>query len=618
MPVQRVLFGRPIPHITPRRMVALLGTIALFAVFTLVFTLPNAIPEGPSLGKFAETKITLPKLPTKLPGPGKLNPFRPVAHAPPVQKNSTNGESSWHSTWNWLNPFSSSVTLDENRSLLPPLPERPAIYTYYDNTVKKDQELKDAENALLITWRRAWWAHGFRPVILSPAEAMNNPLYEQMQKLKLSEELTVELSRWLAWENMGTGMLCNYLTLPMGRQEDHLLSYLRRGEYPKLTRFEHLGDGLFVGSKADITAALKGAFENDELANAKDLISAMPKKAFSLDPFPEALAFYDVKAITEKYPKVAQEIAAAKGKGLQLLNQLIVSHLHNTWQNSFPKGIAVLKPLPEHTTSLVAPALQLANFLAQCPISPMPSSCPPNQQNCRPCVASHPMKVSTPGYYRNNSDLYTIGTVPHPYTFATMTGFRETVDITWIRRESERDPWITTLTKELAGTGASTAPRVLKFKEAVASQLGASHSLWLIAEKEIPNDLDWYFGFAIPRNMTDTGKSETPVPGPERRPKPVHDPKDGPIPAEEQNEMEQVILKKAKDIAKKRTPEEQAITGAIEAWNLGDTEAWKFARAYLARASMERSNWQDEEKKYAGGAGSEKGSGAGWGRWFDD
>ncbi|RFU25404.1 hypothetical protein B7463_g10942, partial [Scytalidium lignicola] len=599
-------------------MVALLGTIAIFAVFTLVFTLPNAIPEGPSLGKFADARISLPKLPKKLPTAGKLNPFRPVAHAPHVQNNSTNGESSWHSTWNWLNPFSSSVTLDENRSLLPPLAERPAIYTYYDHTVQKDQELKDADNALLITWRRAWWAQGFRPIILSPAEAMNNPLYEQMQKLNLPDELKVELSRWLAWENMGTGMLCNYLTLPMGPQEDNLLSFLRRGEYPKLTRFEKLGDGLFVGSKAEITAALKKTLENPELRNAKDLISAMPKKVFDLDPFPEALAFYDIQTITEKYPKVAQEIAADKPKGFQVLNQLIVSHLHNTWQNTFSSGIAVLKPIPKHTTALVAPALQLAQYLAQCPESPMPSSCPPNRPKCRPCVASHPMKVSTPGFYRNISTLYTIGAVPHPYTFATMSGFRESIDIPWIRRESERDLWITTITKELLGTGLAAAPRVIKFKEAMASSYGASHSLWIIAEKEIPHDLDWFFGFAIPRNITDTGKSETPVPGPERRPKPEHDPKDGPIPPEDEKEMEQIIFQKAKDFAKKRTSEEEMITGVIEAWNLADTEAWKFARAYLARAGMERSSWQEEEKKYAGGAGSERGKSVGWGRWFDD
>src|ERR1700712_1396219 len=137
MPVQRVLFGRPVPNIPPRRMAVLLGTIAVFAIFTLVFTLPNSIPEGPSLGKFTDHKIPLPKIPKTL-RPSILRPFRQAAHPPPVIKNSTSGEASWYSNWDWLSPFSSSVTLDENRSLLPPLIDRPPIYTYYDHTLEKD------------------------------------------------------------------------------------------------------------------------------------------------------------------------------------------------------------------------------------------------------------------------------------------------------------------------------------------------------------------------------------------------------------------------------------------------------------------------------------------------
>jgi hypothetical protein len=60
------------------------------------------------------------------------------------------------------------------------------------------------------------------------------------------------------------------------------------------------------------------------------------------------------------------------------------------------------------------------------------------------------------------------------------------------------------------------------------------------------------------------------------------------------------------------------LRGAIEAWNLADTEAWRFARAFLARSRVERLKWEEEEKKYAGGAGAERGKSEGWGRWFDD
>jgi hypothetical protein len=484
--------------------------------------------------------------------------------------------------------------------------------------LEKEHELKDAQNAILLTWRRAWWAQGFKPIILSPTDAMNNPLYAELQLLEIEPTLKIELSRWLAWENMGTGLLCHYLTLPMGAHEDSLLSYLRRGEYPKLTRFDNLGSGLFSGSKADITAAVKAALANPDLKAAKDFISAVgDPDTFEIDPHHEALAYYNEKTINDKYPKFAESINTG-AKGLQILNQLMVSHLHSTWQNMFSSGIAVLKPQPQHMSSAIEPALRLAEFLAQCPESPMPASCPPNRPRCKPCVASTPMKITTPSSYLNTSTLYTIGTVPHPYTHAMLSSFRDNIDVRWIRRESDRDPWLTSLTNQLLGTGVSGAPRVIKFKEAVASQYGKSHSLWVTAEKDLPTDLDWHFGFEIPKNATDTGKSETPVPGPERRPKPEHDPKDGPVPNEEERGKEQALLNRAKEFGRARTVDEEKLKGAIEAWNLADTEAWRFARAFLARSRVERLKWEEEESKYAGGAGAERGKSEGWGRWFDD
>ncbi|TVY25157.1 hypothetical protein LHYA1_G006484 [Lachnellula hyalina] len=621
MPVQRTLFGRPVPAISPRKIVVLLATISIFAVITLVFTLPSSIPAGPSLGKFTDHKISLPKLPKQLSTPSILNPFRPAAHAPQYPQNSTSGESKWYENWNWLSPFSSSVTLDENRSILPPLSKRYPVYTYYDHTLDKDEELKDAENELLLTWRRAWWAQGFKPIILSPAEAMNNPLYAELQQKELEPPLKTEFFRWLAWENMGSGILCNYLTLPMGTYEDPLLSYLRRGQYGathQLTRFEKLGSGIFLGDKPQITAALKAILANKELNSAKDFISAAPEDTFFVDPHHESLAYYDAQTLDDKYSKIAKSVGTAKGLGLSQLNKLMTSHLHSTWQNIFSSGIAVLKPQPAHMSAMVEPAWTLAQFLAQCAESPLPASCPPNLPRCKPCVSSTPMKVGTPPAYLNTSSLYTIGTVPHPFTFAALTSLRESIDVRWIRREMERDTWVSSLTKRTLGTGVSGAPRVIKFKEAVASDYGKAHSLWITAEKDIPHDLDWHFGFPIPKNTTDTGKSETPVPGPERRPQPVQDIQDGPVATKDEKVKETTILKKAKEFIKSRTAPEETIKGAIEAWNLADTEAWRFARAFLARSRVERLKWEDEEKKYAGGAGAERGKSEGWGRWFDD
>lgn len=55
-----------------------------------------------------------------------LNPFRQPSHPPLRQKDDEYMGTSWWADWMWLAvPFSSSITLDEDRALLPPLPLAP-------------------------------------------------------------------------------------------------------------------------------------------------------------------------------------------------------------------------------------------------------------------------------------------------------------------------------------------------------------------------------------------------------------------------------------------------------------------------------------------------------------
>ncbi|KAI9820708.1 MAG: hypothetical protein M1827_005077 [Pycnora praestabilis] len=620
MPVQRTFLGRSVPlsrRMPPRRIQLLLGVAVFFVVSILVFSIPSSLSRSAAssvedLSNSAANHLPKGKLP-KLPNLSDIHiPFRPVpAHTPPAQPNSTSGETKWYSDWKWLKPFSSSITLDENRSVLPPFRKRPPIYTFYDTSTKKDDATREAENQLLLVWRRAWWAQGFRPVVLGRAEAMNNPLYETLQTLELEPTLDLELTKWLAWGNMGTGILANWLVVPMGPYEDHLLTYLRRGEYPKLTRFEGLGSGLFTGDKAAIDDALKQALNNKELKMAKSLLEAAPRDMFDVDPDHDSIAFYDSTTITNRYQYIADKLANYGSEGLALLPQLINSHLHTTFQNSFSDGIAVLKPLPAHMTTLVEPAFQIATMLTQCPETPVVSSCPPNRPKCKPCASAHPLAVYTPKIFRNSSTLYTIGTVPHPYTMASLTAQRGNIDTRFVRRETVRDPWVTAATKELMGTGIGAAPRVIRFKEAVASEWGSAHSLWLTAEKESPQDLAWHFGFALPTKINDKGTSVTPVPGPERRPQPIVE---GPVPTREELAQEQMLLEKARAAIKSTFRPQQVIKEVVEAWNLADTEAWRFARAFAARGRMERLKWEEEEKKFFAGT---EGKGEGWGRWFD-
>ncbi len=115
-------------------------------------------------------------------------------------------------------------------------------------------------------------------------------------------------------------------------------------------------------------------------------------------------------------------------------------------------------------------------------------------------------------------------------------------------------------------------------------------------------DLEWHFGFALPFvNATKT------VPNNQS-------------PLEKDLKTQTRILDKSKDLLRKKrkkVPElDTRIKDAVEAWNLADTEAWKFVRALGARETVKRREWEAEEKKFAGGEGDE-GRGKGWGRWFD-
>ena len=127
---------------------------------------------------------------------------------------------------------------------------------------------------------------------------------------------------------------------------------------------------------------------------------------------------------------------------------------------------------------------------------------------------------------------------------------------------------------------------------------------------EFHEDVSWIFGFAVPNEAASDGHSETPVPGPERRPPP---PKvEGKIlePAEAKKEMK--LLDSCREIINRGGPKgTQKAMQVVEAWNLADTELWRFVRAFGARRRVERRKWEEEERKFAGG---EKGT---WGRWFD-
>ena len=569
----------------PHRSTALLAIIVFVALLLVIFSsssAPDVLPE--EVANVANYRPNLPSLSDL-----NLPYFRPSAHKPPPeQKNSTSGESKWFSDWSWMNPFSSSITLDENRSVLPHIPERPSVYTYYDSHNKKDKEEENSDAQLILAWRRAWYAQGFRPVVLGRGEAMRNPYYESVQKLKLDSKMEQDLFRWLAWGHMGTGLLSDLLCFPMTRYDDDMLSYLRRGAIPThITKFDKIRNCLFAGEKTKIDEAINEAIkkvteQKDGQSNDKSnsMLDLVPQDFFKVDN-PSAFAYYTSSTITSHYSGLAEHIHSTPKSGRLALVELINSHLHNTFQNAFPAGIAVLKPFPEHTTALVEPSLRLAKALIQCPAGPMPTSCPPNKPTCQTCGSGKPMRISQPTGYKNTSHLFTIGTLPHPFTLISLQQNSEEVTTSHIRRETDRDPWLKEVTKDQLKTEIGGSPRAMYFKQAVASPTAIGSSLWMTVEslpseagQALPSDLldefEWQFGFKIPRDNKADAKNEG------EKKETVQNAN----PSKEGVETEYEIIQKARDTLKSKESNRISIKDVAEAWNLADTEVWRFVRAY--------------------------------------
>ncbi|KAL4908197.1 hypothetical protein BDW74DRAFT_147035 [Aspergillus multicolor] len=585
-----------------RRSTSLLAVILFVAIAFVIFSSspkPVPVPDAVSEELSAATKY-VPKFPSL--SDLHLPTFHPPAHKPPEpQQDSSSGDSKWYSHWAWLNPFSSSITLDENRSVLPPLPIRPYIFTYYNLRKGSTREEEKADEQLLFAWRRAWYAQGFRPVVLGQAEATANPLYESIKHMELSPELEEDLFKWLAWGHMGDGLLADWLCFPMARYDDATLSYLRRGaDSDYITRFDRTHSSLLTGKKSAINAAVEKSIKKID-KSIKSMWEIVPDELLKPRQT-SSLALYDSATIRDHYHELTEKaIPSASARRLALVD-LINSHLQNTFVNSFPGGIAVLKPFAEHTTALVEPALRLAKALGQCPVSVAPSSCPPNLRNCHPCNAHKPMKISQPATYKNNTQVFTIGTLPHPFTLISLLHNSADVTTRHIRRETSRDTWLKDVTGDQIGHGLGGGPRAVLFKKFVADEPAIGTSLWMTVEslsaevgQALPSSLldefEWQFGFRIPRDSNVDAKNEG-----DAKESMQHA-----NPSEQGVEREYTIIQEARNILKKQTNNNRVnIRAVAEAWNMADTEVWRFVKAYRARSIVERKKWEEEEKGFFG------------------
>ncbi|KAF3933373.1 hypothetical protein ABW19_dt0205254 [Dactylella cylindrospora] len=549
------LLGR---RLSPIRIIVYIIILTVSITFLSSFTHVPIATE--SLGKLEDK------------GKKTFGPYMPSwggsgAHKTPEPTNSTSSTETWYAHWSWLNPFGSSENFAEGRTVLPPLKARCPIYAYYDQDAKK----AGTDNKVMLAWRRAWWAAGFEPIILSLDDAREHGAYPKVVGDKRGEKLEYNILRWLAWERMGTGLLADFRVFPMPTADDHVLPFLRRCDFGEsITRFETLGSALFAGSGPSIKSVVSNVTLWKTIPSDITSVADLAPNHFTVDSKPASLAYYSRHAVSEKYKNLAPSD----------LPGLINAHLHSNFQNRFADGIAVLNPVEPESDLFTLPAQQLAQKLAMCPESPLPTSCPPHLPQCKLCDANTRIQLSR--FYQNRTSVFTIGGIPHPLTLEGIVYDQVVHELKFIRRNSTRDVFLRTVTTEIAPHGAGPMFRAVKLKEVIAATgNGCPSSIWSTSEKGFDNaDVEWILGFTLPETIPQKPHIRQ---------------------STEEQKKQKTIIEDAKHAIVAKTTGLKRLRGAVEGWSLGDFEVWKFVTAFEGRRKSVREEWKKREKGYGKG-----------------
>ncbi|KAF3911353.1 hypothetical protein ABW20_dc0100164 [Dactylellina cionopaga] len=570
-----MLFSR---RLSPFRIIVYICLLA----FTLIFfssLSPVPIPvTTPALEKIQSGS-------KKIFGPAVPSWYGPGAHKTPEPTNGTSSTPSWYEHWSWLNPFASSKDYYESRTVLPPLPRRCPIYAYYDQDIKSSGQTH-TDDAVMLAWRRAWWAAGFEPIILNPTDAREHGLYQKVkgQIGKDHDKLEYNILRWLAWDRMGSGILSDFRIFPMPTPSDPVLPFLKRCDYgDTITRFSTLGSALFAGSSPAIKAVVTNITSSD-LSTLSDKITSPADIAtdlFTVDAKPSSIAYYSSRVVAEKYKELQQ------GQ----LPRLINAHLHSHFQTQNPAGIHILNPLDGDSDVLSLEAYRLGQKLIFCPESPIPTSCPPNADGCRPCDENQNLDRSIHLFkdYRNDTEAFTIGGIPHPMTLQGIIYNKLIQEIRFIRQNTTRDVFLKTVTGSLSNDGKGSGYRAVRMKERIAASLSSSedresgvvNSIWTTVEKGWDiREVEWILGFTLTDRV---------ISNPMMR-------QNGTVVETHRN-----ILENARHAVIATSSGLKKFRGAVEGWNLGDFEVWKFVGAFEARRKGERESWLKREKGFGKG-----------------
>lgn len=436
---------------------------------------------------------------------------------------------------------------------LPPEPVRCPVYTFHDSETKNAAE----ENEVIAVWKKAFWAAGFKPIVLSPEDSQNHILYSVLAEKFGRKRPPEAYLRWLAWASAGNGLFADWTVIPFIRQaRNPTLPWLRQCSFDSLYRFGSLGTSLLAGSQPDIDTMLTDMIATNQ-TDVND-INSLAEETLTLRPTPSDVVNYSPSLLEEKY----QNISTSQ------LADLINAHLHQSLLLSYPKGIAVVDPVPDVTHILSFPALRLARRLARCPKSPLQDTHSPLHAKAPPCDSiKHEIKLQKS--VTNSTSQLNFVTIPHPMTYLWLSQQHSSVDAN-IVRDSKRNPWLGCATAELTPAGVSARKRGSVLKEAIIDRNGHTiANIWEESWNE--NDVSWILGFTLPPLSFEDDDLEA-----EGNHKYVNN---------------VTLLSEAKKAVQSWEAKFMRERLYIEAWSMGDTGIWRFVKDWSARNSMARIAW---------------------------
>ncbi|KAK9477259.1 hypothetical protein V1514DRAFT_334321 [Lipomyces japonicus] len=507
----------------------------------------------------------------------------------------------------WETPFSFLVSsADIDVVVLPLLEERCPVYAYFDpEEIEAQGNNVTLEKEIVQAWRKAFWSAGFKPVLLNIENAKTHKKYTTLDRLGIPDEHRKSLLRLMAYSSVPTGILTSHRIIPMIKSPaDEQLLFLRSCKFSRFSIYKDLGTNLIFGSTESVDELLRRIFSSERISHA---IGQM-KGSFHTESKIGQFADYSYSYVSQHYQIPQYKVP-----------DLIRAHLHSNFMSQFPGGVSVVNPFPDFASSITYPSIATANALIKCPPTDLDATCPSNIPKCFHCNGhkySLQLVTSVPD---STSSLFSLITLPHPMTLLALTHHTDNINADFVRRKTLRDQWLIKATQSVVDREYGAPERALQIKKLAvvnsiilkSAYISTFEEQWNLANCEVDSYFSWAAGFDLPRVKRSSQKEfsdlevssfpevlsavsycvskedyehfviESETKRPDRTP-------------------DRDVVKTLSDILTTVKSQVLSKTGTfirtrkmVEAWNIADSEVWKFVKALNERTMNEERLWEE-------------------------